>query len=164
MLHKSCRAHKLVGWQKLQTTQFAAFNSEHNGGRRHVSTMDDNFTLLWIGKRHQSPEIAAGIQKAGYRVINTSDVPTTMETLRKDPIDLIVLENETSCVQGELAAVRLKSAAPRVPILLLCDPVQSGTPQVFFVNMIVALRSGPELLMRAIETLLPSESSRRTAS
>lgn len=86
-----------------------------------------------------------------------------METLRKQAVDLIVLENEISCVQGELAAVRLKSAAPRVPILLLCDPVQPGTPQAFFVNMILALRSGPELLLRAVQTLLPNR-SRRTAS
>lgn len=126
--------------------------------------MDDNFKLLWIGNRHQSPEIANGLQKATYRVITASDFPGTIETLRKEHIDLIVLENEVSCVQGELAAVRLKSAAPRVPILLLCDPVQTETPQAFFVNMILALRSGPELLLRAIETLLPNPRSRRTAS
>jgi hypothetical protein len=139
-------------------------NSEDNGDFGGVSTMGENYTLLWIGNRHQSPETASGLQKAGYCLITASDVPSSIETLRQQDIDLIVLENETSCVQGELAAVRLKSAAPRVPILLLCDPVQSGTPQAFFVNMIVALRSGPDLLMRAIETLLPDQSSRRTAS
>jgi hypothetical protein len=126
--------------------------------------MDDKFTLLWIGNRHQSPEVAEGLQHASYRVIAASDLPGTMETLRKEHIDLIVLENEVSCVQGELPAVRLKTAAPRVPILLLCDPVQTETPQAFFVNMILALRSGPELLLRAIETLLPNPRSRRTAS
>lgn len=123
--------------------------------------MDEKYTLLWIGTRHESPELASGLQEAGYRIILSADVASTMESLRNEAIDLIVLENETSCVQGELAAVRLKSAAPRVPILLLCDPVDSGTPQAFFVNLILALRSGPELLLRAIETLLPHESSRR---
>lgn len=123
--------------------------------------MDEKYTLLWIGNRHESPEIASGLHEAGYRIILSADVASTMERLRNEAVDLIVLENETSCVQGELAAVRLKSAAPRVPILLLCDPVDSGTPQAFFVNLILALRSGPELLLRAIETLLPHESSRR---
>jgi hypothetical protein len=148
-----------------ETTQTAEPNSETSGGvGRRVSTMDENFTLLWIGKRHGVPEIASGLQQAGYRIITGSDVVSTVETLRREHVDLIVLENEISCVQGELAAVRLKSAAPKVPILLLCDPIDSGTPQVFFVNLILALRSGPELLLQAIETLLPHESSRRTAS
>lgn len=123
--------------------------------------MDENYTLLWIGNRHGSPEIASGLQEARYRIIAASDVASTIDRLRNERVDLIVLENEVSCVQGELAAVRLKSAAPRVPILLLCDPLDSGTPQVFFVNLILGLRSGPELLLRAIETLLPDESSRR---
>jgi response regulator RpfG family c-di-GMP phosphodiesterase len=126
--------------------------------------MQENFTLLWIGNRYQSPEIAHGLERAAYHLVAASDVPSAMETLRNQPVDLIVLENETSCVQGELTAVRLKSAAPRVPILLLCDPVQTGTPQAFFVNMILALRSGPEMLLRSIKSLLPNQSSRKTAS
>lgn len=134
------------------------------GALHRVSSMDENFTLLWIGSRHVSPEVASGLQEAGYRLITGSDVVSTVETLRSEHVDLIVLENEISCVQGELAAVRLKSAAPRVPILLLCDPLDAGPPQAFFVNLILALRSGPELLLRAIETLLPHESSRKTAS
>ena len=126
--------------------------------------MQGNFTLLWIGKRHQSPEIASGLREAGYRIVTAPDAVSMAETLRNEPVDLIVLENETSCVQGELAAVRLKSAAPRVPILLLCGPVQSEAPQALFVNLIVALRAGPELLLRAIKTLLPRESSSKRAS
>lgn len=126
--------------------------------------MDENYTLLWIGNRYGSPEIAGGLDEAGYRIIGASDVVSTIEILRNQHVDLIVLENETSCVQGELAAVRLKSVAPRAPILLLCDPVESGTPQALFVNLILARRSGPELLLQAIETLLPDESSSRNVS
>lgn len=125
--------------------------------------MSDNFTLLWIGNRHQSPAVAAGLEKAGYRIVTSSDVAETLQTLRKQDVDLIVLENDTSCVQGELAAVRLKSAAPQVPILLLCDPTDSGAPQVFFVNLILRTRTSPEMLLRAIQTLLP-KAGRKTGT
>ena len=117
--------------------------------------MSDNFTLLWVGDRRHTPDVATGLEKAGYKIIPSSDITDAVGILRGQNVDLIVLENETSCVQGELAAVRLKSATPRVPILLLCDPVESGTPQAFFVNLILPVRTSPELLLRSIRTLLP---------
>jgi DNA-binding response OmpR family regulator len=126
--------------------------------------MEESYTILWIGDRHESPEIAERLHAPRYHVIAAKDVVSALEELRQQEIDLIVMENETSCVQGELGAVRLKSAAPRVPILLLCDPLDSGTPQVFFVNLILALRTSPELLLRAIETLVPRRAFRKTGT
>jgi len=125
--------------------------------------MDSNVTLLWIGNRHGSPAITGGVEQAGYRLITASDLTDGLASLRKEEVSLIILENEVSCVQGELAAVRLKSAAPRVPILLLCDPLDSATPQAFFVNVILGLQANPELLLRAIRTLVPQQ-ARKTAS
>jgi len=125
--------------------------------------MDSNVTLLWIGNRHASPAITGGVEQAGYRLITACGLTEGLASLRKEQIDLVILENDVSCVQGELAAVRLKSAAPRVPILLLCDPLDSSTPQAFFVNLILGLQANPELLLRAIATLLPQH-TRKTAS
>ncbi len=125
--------------------------------------MSNNFTVLWVGDRHQTPEVAAGLKKGGYNVLTSSDIAGTLAILRNKSVDLIVLENETSCVQGELAAVRMKSAAPHVPILLLCDPTDTGQPQAFFVNLILATRTSPELLLRSIRTLLP-HSGRKTGT
>lgn len=126
--------------------------------------MLDTSTLLWIGTRHKSAGFAQTLQDRGYRLLDADDLSAAMKTLRSREIQLIVLENDTSCVQGELAAVRLKSAAPRVPILLLCDPLDASTPQAFFVNMIMGLKTAPELVLRAIETLLPRQGSSRTGT
>jgi hypothetical protein len=126
--------------------------------------MEESVTLLWIGNRHESPEVAERLHGSRYHVIATKDVVSALEKLRQEEVDLIVVENDTSCVQGELGAVRLKSAAPRVPILLLCDPLDSGTPQVFFVNLILGLRTSPELLLRAIETLMPRRTFKKTGT
>ncbi|HET9791307.1 MAG TPA: hypothetical protein VJV96_00755 [Candidatus Angelobacter sp.] len=123
--------------------------------------MTDNARILWIGNRHESGKVAGTIEKAGYEVLVAADLTAALEILRNQRIDLIVLENETSCVQGELVAVRLKSIAHKVPILLLCEPLDSGAPQAFFVNLILSLKAGPELLLRAIHTLVPQESSSR---
>jgi DNA-binding NtrC family response regulator len=126
--------------------------------------MNESVRVLWIGNRDESTEIAKMIRKAGYGLSTATDLTTAVETLRQQQIGLIVLENETSCVQGELTAVRLKSVAPKVPILLLCEPLDSGTPQAFFVNLILSLRAAPELLLRSIRTLVPLESSRKTGT
>ena len=99
-------------------------------------------------------------------MLAANDLSAAVETLRNREIQLIVLENDASCVQGELAAVRLKSAAPRVPILLLCDPLDAAAslPQALFVNLILGLKTAPELLLRAIETLLPHPAGRKTGT
>lgn len=122
-------------------------------------------TVLWIGTRHKSAGFAKTLEDRGYGLLTGNDLSSAMETLRSREVQLIVLENDTSCVQGELAAVRLKTAAPRVPILLLCDPRDAASvPQAFFVNLILGLKSAPELLLRAIETLLPRQATRKTGS
>ena len=126
--------------------------------------MEEVFTLLWIGNRHETPDLAARLSESQYRVVATRDVVSALDKLRHEEIHLIVMENDTSCVQGELGAGRLKSVAPRVPILLLCDPRDSGTPQVFFVNLILGLKTSGELLMRAIETLAPHRILRKTGT
>ena len=126
--------------------------------------MNDNSRILLIGNREESREVAGTIEKAGYEVSFAADLNAALEVLRQEYVDLIVLENETSCVQGELVAVRLKSLAHKVPILLLCEPLDSGAPQVFFVNLILSLKAAPELLLRAIHTLVPQPSSRKTGT
>lgn len=126
--------------------------------------MLDTSTLLWIGTRHESAGFAETLQDRGYHLLAADDLSAAIETLRSREIQLIVLENDASCIQGELAAVRLKSAAPRVPILLLCDPLDASPPQAFFVNLILGLKTAPELVLRAIETLLPRPASRKTGT
>ena len=117
--------------------------------------MNDFFTLLWIGNRHQAPAISTRLREANYQLVIVDGVAAALTELKRQDISLIVMENESSCVQGEIAAMHLKSAAPEIPILLLCDPLDSGTPQVFFVNLILGSNVSPELLFGAIETLVP---------
>lgn len=126
--------------------------------------MLDALTLLWVGTRHKPAGFAKALQDRGYSLLAANDLSEAMETLRSREIQLIVLENDASCVQGELAAVRLKSAAPQLPILLLCEPRDESAPQVFFVNLILRAKTAPELLLRSIETLLPRQASRKTGS
>jgi CheY-like chemotaxis protein len=126
--------------------------------------MNDTITVLWIGGRHESAEFSALLKKNGYSLRTASDLPAGLEALRKHEIGLIVLEDEVSCVQGELAAVRLKSAAPRVPILLLCEPLASAAPQAFFVNLILGLKAAPDLVLRAVKSLLPQPSPTTTGT
>ena len=127
--------------------------------------MLDRSTLLWIGPGQEPGGLADSLKVRGYHVLAAKDVTAAIEMLHNREIQLIVLENQTSCVQGELAAVRLKSAAYRVPILLLCDPQdEASTAQAFFVNLILGSKTTPELLLRSIETLLPRQQARKTGT
>ncbi len=112
-------------------------------------------TILWIGKLLNSNSLAASLESAGYNVVRESDYQQGVQTLRNSRIDLIVLEHEVSCVQGELAAVRLRNAAPRVPVLLLCRPEDPVSQQVLFVNKILSLSDSEDMLLNAVAELLP---------
>ena len=126
--------------------------------------MTDNYTVLWIGNEMLSPVIAAGLSRAGCRQFQVPDIAEGLQVLRDGEIELIVLESPASCVQGEFLAVRLKNVAAHIPILLLCDPLDKGTPQVFFVNLILGMNASPELLLKAIQTLLPSRPAKKTGT
>lgn len=112
-------------------------------------------TILWIGKLLNSPSLAASLENAGYHVLSEDDFQQGLDVLRSRRIQLIVLEHEVSCVQGELVAVRLKSAAPKIPVLLLCRPNDPVNQQALFVNKILALDEPEESLLNAVEELLP---------
>jgi hypothetical protein len=126
--------------------------------------MREMYTVLWIGNEMLSPVIAAGLSSAGCRQFQVRDISEGLRVLRDGEIELIVLESPASCVQGELLAVRLKNVAAHIPILLLCDPLDKGTPQVFFVNLILGMNASPELLLKAIQTLLPSHPEKKTGT
>lgn len=119
-------------------------------------------SILWIGNSPQSL-IAKEMKRRGFALNSVSDTEAALHELRAGQADLIVLEQE-SCLRGELAAVKFKSAAPKVPILLLCDPQEPGAAQVFFVNMILNSETSPELLLRAIESLVPSFAHEKTGT
>lgn len=127
-------------------------------------TMEAIYTVLWVGNELLSPVIEAGLSRAACRQLRVKDITDGVQVLRNGEVDLIVLESPTSCVQGELLAVRLKNVAAHVPILLLCDPLDKGTPQVFFVNLILGMTASPELLLKAIQTLLPSHPEKKTGT
>ncbi len=112
-------------------------------------------TILWIGKLMDSVSLAESLENAGYDVVRESDYQQGVQRLRNSRIDLIVLEHEVSCVQGELVAVRLRSAAPRVPVLLLCRPEDPVNQQVLFVNKILSLSDPEDILLSAVAELLP---------
>ena len=126
--------------------------------------MKPTYTVLWIGRELHSPVIEAGLSRAGCRQVRVADVADGLQVLRDGDADLVVLESPRSCVQGELLAVRLKNAAAHIPILLLCDPLDKGTPQVFFVNLILGMNASPELLLKAIQTLLPGHPEKKTGT
>jgi hypothetical protein len=126
--------------------------------------MSEIYTVLWVGNAMDSPVIEGGLSRAACRQIRVNDISDGLQVLRSGEIDLIVLESPTSCVQGELLAVRLKNVAAHIPILLLCDPLDKGTPQVFFVNLILGMNASPDLLLKAIQTLLPSHPEKKTGT
>ncbi|MGH9566867.1 MAG: hypothetical protein ACRD4I_12835, partial [Candidatus Angelobacter sp.] len=83
--------------------------------------MGRSFVILWIGESCCTPGVASQLAAQGFHLVCTSGPEAALQELRAASADLIVLEQE-SCLRGELVAVKFKSAAPKVPVLLLCDP------------------------------------------
>lgn len=125
--------------------------------------MGRTFVILWVGELRCTPGVASQLKRHGFHVVCTTGPETALHELRAASADLIVLEQE-SCLRGELVAVKFKSAAPKVPVLLLCDPQEPGAPQVFFVNMILSAHASTDILLRAIESLLPSREQEETGT
>lgn len=159
--------------QKIPQTELSEFRAVLNAtkrlqfalslyaGTRKAVPLVRKASILWIG--NSSQPLAREMVRRGFSFNSVSDTDYALHEVRAGQADLIVLEQE-SCLKGELAAVKFKSAAPKIPILLLCDPQEPGAAQVFFVNMILTSESSPEVLMRAIESLLPAVHEEKTGT
>lgn len=146
----------------LNATKRLQFALSLYAGTRKAVPMSRKASILWIGNSPQSM-FEKQMARRGFAFSCVSEIDTALHELRAGQADLIVLEEE-SCLKGELAAVKFKSAAPKVPILLLCNPHEPGAAQVFFVNMILTSESSPEILLQAIESLLPAMQHEKTGT
>ena len=83
-------------------------------------------TLLCVDDQEAGLEIRKLLLEArGYRVLTASTAAEVFEAVRREPVDLVILDYKLAETTGEEIARDLKRGQPELPILLL-----SGYPSV----------------------------------
>ena len=118
--------------------------------------------LLWVTNGSKPAAMLPFLGESGYATFNAFNVAEALQILRTHRVALTILENEVSCIKGELAAVRLKSAAPRIPILLICESVNPSPPQAMFVDAILPNSATAEEVLNYVRRLLKPAKVERT--
>lgn len=118
---------------------------------RHITTLlciDDNKQLL-LAVRKQL------LETQGYRVLATSEVEKAVALLKREPIDVVILDYRMQPIDGEGAALRIKAGRPELPIILLSGFPSAISEQVFhLVDAFVPKGQPVEFLLSAIEAML----------
>jgi CheY-like chemotaxis protein len=83
------------------------------------------------------------LEKNGFSVFTATNWRSALDTFRKNPIDLVMLDYEMPDMKGHEVAVLIRSINPKVPIIL-----HSGSPDI----PDFALKATDAFLKKGIET------------
>lgn len=83
------------------------------------------------------------LEKNGFSVLTATNWRRALDTFRKNPVDLVMLDYEMPDMKGHEVAVLIRSINPKVPIIL-----HSGSPDI----PDFALKTTDAFLQKGIET------------
>ena len=118
---------------------------------------------------HQSRALV--LAKNGYQVVPAHDLQHALEFFRSSTVDVVVLD-AGSCVSTVSPFARqLKTAKPRVPLLLITDNAADAEnePEPACFDAVMSRLEGPAVLLERLRVLIGStqdaaNSGRQTAS
>lgn len=126
-----------------------------------VLCIDDNDSGLKIRKLL--------LESKGFRVLTAQDGPAGLEMVRREHVDLIILDYAMPGMDGEEVARRLRTQSPQIPILLLSG-FEGSIPDSLFsmVDGFVEKGKPAALLISEVERLMgarenPSNEQRKRA-
>ena len=109
--------------------------SQSNYSDAVILCVDDDDVILDI--------IRLTLEKNGFSVVTANNWRSALDTFRKNPIDLVMLDYEMPDMKGHEVAVLIRSINPKVPIIL-----HSGSPAI----PDFALKTTDAFLQKGIET------------
>lgn len=109
------------------------------------------------------------LESKGFRVLTAQDGPAGLEMVRREHVDLIILDYAMPGMDGEEVARRLRTQSPQIPILLLSG-FEGSIPDSLFsmVDGFVEKGKPAALLISEVERLMgarenPSNEQRKRA-
>lgn len=115
--------------------------------------MATNGTLLCI---HRDPAQLSLLREHGYRLLTASTGYEGLRLLSSQSVDAIVLEYQLGLLDGAFVASVIKQILPKIPIVMVADPLELPEDALKFVDVMVAISDGPHFVWAAVHFLLNS--------
>ena len=115
--------------------------------------MATNSTLLCI---HRDPAQLSLLRDHGYRLLTASTGHEGLRLLSSQSVDAIVLEYQLGLLDGAFIASEIKQILPKIPIVMVADPLELPEDALKSVDVMVATSDGPHFVWAAVHFLLNS--------
>lgn len=111
--------------------------------------------VLCIDDRTTSAEVRKLLLECeGYRVLMASDCRSGITCFAKRPVDLVVLDYDSTAVNGILLAAKMREFKPQVPIIILSGYTTPPAGVRRTVDAYIRKGEHPSSLLDCVEELL----------
>jgi DNA-binding response OmpR family regulator len=121
-----------------------------------LKSMAATGTVLCI---HHDPGQLTLLREKGYGLVTATNGREGLRLLMSRPVDAVVLEYYLEILDGEMVADEIRRARPKVPIIMVADPVELPHKALKSVDTLVDKSAGAHFLWAAVHFLLASKAS-----
>jgi len=108
-------------------------------------------TVLCI---HRDPQQLTLLREKGYGLVTATTGREGLRLLMSRPVDAVVLEYYLGLLDGAVVANEIRRARPKVPIIMVADPVELPREALKSVDTLVDKSAGAHFLWAAVHFLL----------
>jgi DNA-binding response OmpR family regulator len=108
-------------------------------------------TVLCI---HRDPQQLTLLREKGYGLVTATTGREGLRLLMSRPVDAVVLEYYLGLLDGAVVANEIRRARPKVPIIMVADPVELPHEALESVDTLVDKSAGAHFLWAAVHFLL----------
>jgi len=114
-------------------------------------------TVLCI---HRDPQQLTLLREKGYGLVTATTGREGLRLLMSRPVDAVVLEYYLGLLDGAVVANEIRRARPKVPIIMVADPVELPREALKSVDTLVDKSAGAHFLWAAVHFLLNTKADR----
>jgi len=114
-------------------------------------------TVLCI---HRDPQQLTLLREKGYGLVTATTGREGLRLLMSRPVDAVVLEYYLGLLDGAVVANEIRRARPKVPIIMVADPVELPREALKSVDTLVDRSAGAHFLWAAVHFLLNTKADR----
>lgn len=114
-------------------------------------------TVLCI---HRDPQQLTLLREKGYGLVTATTGREGLRLLMSRPVDAVVLEYYLGLLDWAVVANEIRRARPKVPIIMVADPVELPHEALKSVDTLVDRSAGAHFLWAAVHFLLNTKADR----
>lgn len=98
------------------------------------------------------------LENSGYEVLEASGSDEALQLFRSQPVDAVVLDDQTAATNGDVVASKMKSIRSNVPIMLLFGRGSMPEGDLGSIDSFVSKSQDPAKLLATLRHLLNAQS------